>query len=80
MDWSVRQYTNALAQFGPRCTGNQQDIEHHLRHLFPPNTTKTISEPSVIMDSDGIVLLWFLPGLLNSSRQVAITLSEKSSH
>jgi hypothetical protein len=70
MEWAVEDYVEALSGIGPRCSGKQTEIESRLRCLFPPGATETIIEPCVVVDSKGIVLLWFLPGLLHPRRQV----------
>jgi hypothetical protein len=33
--------------------------------------TETIAEPCLVVDSEGMILLWFLPGLVKSERQVS---------
>jgi len=70
MKWSVVQYLGALKRMGKRCTGMQEHVEGELLDLFPPETTETIVEPCVVVDSEGIILLWFLPGLLHPKRKV----------
>jgi hypothetical protein len=69
--WTVHQYMVELTRLGKRCTGMQDRVEGELNDLFPPAATVAIAEPCVIVDSDGIILLWFLPGLLNKKRQVS---------
>jgi len=72
MNWSVADYLIALSTMGKRCTGMQPKVEERLHELFPPGATEMISEPCVIVDSEDIVLFWFLPGLLTSVRQVGL--------
>lgn len=70
MKWSVVDYMEALVTKGTRCSGMNEEVERRLRRLFPPGTTEMIAEPCVVVDSKGIILLWFLPGLLHRKRQV----------
>jgi hypothetical protein len=71
MGWSVVKYVEILSRMGTRCTGVQDHIEEELRRLFPPAATETIAEPCLVVDSEGMILLWFLPGLVKSERQVS---------
>jgi len=52
----------------------QENIEERLRLLFPPSATETIAEPCLVTDSEGIILVWFLPGLLGYRKQVNLYL------
>ena len=70
MGWSVRKYVKALTGMGKRCTGMQEHVEEELIRLFPPGRRRKLAEPCVICDTDGIILMWFLPGLLDFQRQV----------
>jgi len=69
--WTIHQYMAELTRLGKHCTGMQDWVEQELYDLFPPAATVAIAEPCVIVDSDGIILLWFLSGLLNKKRQVS---------
>jgi hypothetical protein len=72
MPWSAKQYLCELRRLGKRCTGMQEHVERELLELFPPVVTETVVEPCVVVDSEGIILLWFLPGLLNVNRKVCM--------
>jgi hypothetical protein len=72
MSWSVRQYVNTISDIGKRCTGMQPEVEDRLHELFPPNEMEAIAAPCLVVDSEDIVLFWFLPGLLASERQVRL--------
>jgi len=65
MKWSVVNYVEALSTMRTRCTGMQSHIENRLQDLFPLERSESIAEPCVVVDSEGIILFWFLPGLLN---------------
>ena len=71
MSWSVVRYLGELKKMGKRCTGIQEHVEGRLLELFPPGPTETVAEPCVVVDSEGVILLWFLPGLLNQKRKVS---------
>lgn len=70
MSWSVSAYLNVLSAIGTRCTGMQEDVEEHLLKRFPPQEMETMAAPCLVVDSEDIVLMWFLPNLLVSERQV----------
>jgi hypothetical protein len=80
MSWSVREYVKELRRRGARCNGRQPGVEDDLRRLFPAGEMEVIVEPCMIVDSEGIILLWYLPGLMNSRRQVRIDLSDSLEH
>jgi hypothetical protein len=70
MSWSVVEYVEALTKMGKRCTGMQEHIEKKLCQQFPPAESESIVDPYLVTDSEGNILLWFLPGLLGNNRQV----------
>ena len=70
MSWSAKAYMEELRKQGVRCTGQHEGIEEHLRHLFPPLETEFVHRPCVVVDSEGFILLWYLPRLLTSKRAV----------
>jgi hypothetical protein len=61
---------DVLATLGKRCTGVQEHVESELFERFPPGQTVITADPCVIIDSEGFILLWFLPGLLKPKRRV----------
>ena len=71
LKWSVIDYVEALSAMGTRCTGTQEHVEGRLRELFPPAEAEIMTSPTVIVDSEGIILVWFLPGLMSMNRQVS---------
>jgi len=70
MAWSVTEYIQALKEKGPKCTGRNEKIEKELEKMFPPGDSQFEDQPCVIADWDGIVLVWYLPGLLSRERRV----------
>lgn len=75
MSWSVVKYVEALSGMGKRCSGTQKYVEVELNRMFPPGEMTNVSEPCLVVDCHGIILLWFLPGLLNWKRKVGGSLS-----
>ena len=63
-DWSVTDYVEELRQSGPRCSGQNEKSEETLRTSFPSGDPGFIIEPSIDLDKDGMILLWYLPGLV----------------
>jgi hypothetical protein len=70
MTWSVVDYMEALVTMGTCCLEMNEQVERRLYQLFPPGTMEMIAQPCVVVDSEGMILLWFLPGLLHRKRQV----------
>jgi hypothetical protein len=54
-----------------------QKREESMRNQYPPERNSAakvpISGPCIIVDRQGIILVWYLPGILNSSWQVDIS-------
>ena len=47
--------------------------EAMLRRRFPPlKEVKSLTAPCILVDRHGIILAWYLPGILSDYRQVAI--------
>jgi len=70
MSWSVVDYVVELNRRSKRCIRQNETLEQDLLRLFPLCTTELVSVPCVVVDSEGIILLWYLPGLLCGQRQV----------
>jgi hypothetical protein len=56
---------------GSRCTGQQRHVEDRLLKLFPPGVNEMVDTPCVVVDLDGVILLWYLPGLVSLKRGVS---------
>jgi hypothetical protein len=53
--------------------------EASLKREYPPLNKVKASKPCIVVDAHGIILAWYLPGILNDSRQVGLfTLSDHS--
>lgn len=54
--------------------------ETALRNQYPPLTGVSVSSPCIIVDMHGVILAWYLPGILDDSRRVGLfTLSVRGS-
>ena len=78
MSWSVVDYAAALCKKGTRCTGCQAHIEKALLVQFPP-LARTSQEvrPCIILDNEGRILMWYLPGIISLTHQVSWILMGK---
>lgn len=69
--WSAEEYSESLS---PKQTGRNAKVESKLQEEYPPlfplGDAREISDPCTIIDKDGRVLCWYLPGLLTFERQV----------
>jgi hypothetical protein len=73
VDWDATSYEDRL----PRKTINTQSKaslarEASLLKNFPPLNGVTASTPCIIVDMQGIIVTWYLPGILNDFRQVGV--------
>ncbi|KAH9983365.1 hypothetical protein BJV77DRAFT_966873 [Russula vinacea] len=54
--------------------------EASMKRLYPPLNEVIVSEPCIIVDMHGIIMAWYLPGILKDSRQEHLfTLSDHCS-
>ena len=68
--WSVHDYVAELCDIAPRCSGLQDQVERQFSDLFPAGPKEFVSSPCVVGDKDGLLLTWYLPGVLSPKRQV----------
>lgn len=72
MEWDVTRYAERLPKkFSVSGTERSQAIEASLRRRYPPLNGVTASTPCIIVDMQGIILAWYLPGILTDSRQAS---------
>jgi hypothetical protein len=71
MTWSVQEYTDELRRNSPRCSGQNENLEERILRMFPPTEKELVVLPAVVTDKNGLVLLWYLPGLLSRRRRVS---------
>ncbi len=80
MGWDITRYAEKLPKkpFKPG-TKSSKEKEASLRLQYPPLNGATASAPCIIVDIDGIILAWYLPGILSDFRQVGLLrLSDRS--
>jgi len=77
INWDITHYADKLLM-KPRNPGTQvsKQKEASLKSHYPPlegmAAALTISRPCIIVDKQGMILAWHLPGILNDSRQVSL--------
>jgi hypothetical protein len=59
-------------QPGKSGTKTALEREASLRSEYPPLNGVKMSTPCIIVDSHGVILAWYLPGILNNVRQVGL--------
>lgn len=70
LDWDAVRYSDRLTS---RPTGRNEDKESEIQAAYPPpaNASNALfSSPMIITDKHGVILGWYLPGLLTPFRQV----------
>jgi hypothetical protein len=82
IEWDVTRYADKLPR-KPANAGTKaaKASEASMQRQYPPQnnlaTRASISRPCIIVDMQGIILAWHLPGILKDSRQVSeLTLSD----
>lgn len=68
--WSADDYVKNLTA---RASGQNQEVEAKLLKKYPPifTPTKYEMDPCVVKDDNGIIMLWYTPGLLMKHRSVS---------
>lgn len=72
LSWSVEDY---MANLPPKPKGFSSPTEDYLEEKFPPvfqPPYRHVNEPCIVVDCNGVILLWYLPDLLSSLRQVTV--------
>jgi hypothetical protein len=76
IDWDFSRYIEELPK---QPAFSEKDVvsgtvpkskENRLLEKYPPLSGVKISKPCIIIDKQGIIMVWYLPGILNDSRQV----------
>lgn len=70
MSWSAQEYAEALP---PRPHGRNGPVEDDLEKKYPPafeHPVPTLRNPHTVIDRDGRIIAWYLPGILTPARQV----------
>lgn len=74
LNWDGRRYAEKLPKM-PGRRGSKASIQKEAsqQRQYPPLPNKDrMSDPGVIVDKHGIILVWYLPGILMESRQVGL--------
>jgi hypothetical protein len=83
VDWDAVRYSKKLpkvASVTAKRSMTAQKKEESLRKRYPPLGEVKVSRPCIITDAHGVILAWYLPGILIDSRQAGIfTLSNRGS-
>jgi hypothetical protein len=70
MNWSAVDYVAELGRRYKQCRGRNEITEAEFLRLFPAGDYEFRCTPCVVVDIDGRILLWYLPGLLGREQQV----------
>jgi len=71
--WDVTCYAEKLVKKPSKSGTKALDLkELSLRKRYPLLNGEMASTPCIIVDTQGIILSWYLPGILTSSRQVGL--------
>ena len=74
MEWDVTRYADKLPKKPlPRGSKGEQEKEASLKQQFVPLNGVTASIPCIIIDTQGIIMAWYLPKILSDSRQVGLS-------
>ena len=75
--WDATRYADKLPK-NPAKSGTKAALasENSMRRQYPPlidsDDEDTRSSPCIIVDMHGVILAWYLPGILEDSRQVSV--------
>jgi hypothetical protein len=71
--WNVSRYAERLPKKPSNlATKASNEREASLRQQYLPLNGVKVSMPCIIVDMQGIILAWHLPGILTNSRQVGL--------
>jgi hypothetical protein len=73
VEWDATRYAERLPKKPSRPgTKASKEKEASLKQRYPPLNGVTASIPCVVVDMQGIILTWYLPGILTDSRQAGL--------
>ena len=73
MEWDVTCYAEMLPKKPLKSeTKASKEKEASLKQQYPPLNGVMASLSCIIVDMQGIILAWYLPGILTDSRQVSL--------
>jgi hypothetical protein len=73
MGWDITRYADMLPKkiLTPGSKASNKK-EASLKQRYPPLNGVTASKPCIVVDMQGIILTWYLPGILTDSRQAGL--------
>lgn len=72
IDWDASRYADRVPNTAQSPTTKAgKERERSIKAQYPPLQKLSISTPCIIHDMQGIILTWYLPGILNDSRQAS---------
>jgi hypothetical protein len=82
LGWDAQCYSQrlpkGLLKEGSRA---ERDLKDSLRRRYPPlMDTGVAIRPCIIVDVHGVILAWYLPGILSNSRQVGLLFIGSQQH
>ena len=73
IDWDVSRYAEVLPKKPSTAISEaSQKREAYLLRTYPPLNKVRMSRPCIICDVQGIIMAWYLPGILDDFRQVGL--------
>lgn len=71
--WDADRYADSLT---PKQTGQNPKLEDRLSRAYPADHPGMyLNEPCVVVDIHGVILYWYLPDSLSTTRQVGVSTS-----
>lgn len=67
LDWDMARYA---ARLGPQDRGRNKRKNESLANAYPNPNIGEVTQPATIVDKDGRLVGWYLPGLLSAETQV----------
>ncbi|KAF8960163.1 hypothetical protein BDZ97DRAFT_1810622, partial [Flammula alnicola] len=71
--WAVDSYAAYLADTSPKSTGRNERYEEQIKKMYPPlqgSGSETYeTQPFVVVDLEGNILVWYMPACLLKPRQ-----------
>jgi len=71
--WDIIHYADNLLKMlsrpGTRALDEKEEL---LKKQYPPLEGVTASKPSIIVNMHGVIVAWYLPGILSNSRRVPL--------
>lgn len=73
MTWSIEEYAERLTKQQNMQTPEKEDaILRDFPPVYPPGEEPLADTPVMVVDNQGIIVLWYLPGALTNRRAVSV--------